>query len=235
MIIKEYGVDKNILVAPELAMTVGARVADTGLSADADGKKILYAGTPLFGNIQDRNTGFVKAATSGAVAGVYTAKLTTEFVDKDLISIDGTIYECATTADAETKKFAVGASAADQAASIQAIAVSANYAITVTGDTLTFTQKVASEELGAPVIEVDADATGDFGDIGTTTPAENGASNAVAVLLHDVDVTSAEQNATIILNGTVDLLKLTTATASLIGEPVITALNGKINFIKGAK
>lgn len=235
MIIKEYGTDKNILVAPELAMTVGARVDNTGLSADDDGKKILYAGTPLFGDIADRLTAFIKASTSGAVAGVYTIQITTEFIVGDMISIDDVIYTCAATADADAGEFAVGTSATEQATSLKAVIKSDNYTITTSTSSLIFTQKVASESLGAPAIAVDKEATGVFGDLTETTPADDGANNAVAILLHDVDVTDAEQNATIVLNGTIDLLKLTDDTASLITIPVKEALDGKINFIKGAK
>lgn len=61
--------------------------------------------------------------------------------------------------------------------------------------------------------------------------------NANAVLLHDVVIgtSPATANGTIIINGTVDLLKYDSTTASLITSDVITALAGKINFIKGAK
>ena len=40
---------KQILIAPELALTVGCLVTNTGVSADAEGKKILKAGTPVGG------------------------------------------------------------------------------------------------------------------------------------------------------------------------------------------
>lgn len=38
---------KQILIAPELALTVGCLVTNTGVSADAEGRKILKAGTPV--------------------------------------------------------------------------------------------------------------------------------------------------------------------------------------------
>ena len=44
-----YTVDKQILIAPELAFTIGVVVGNTGLSADSEGKKIIKAGTALGG------------------------------------------------------------------------------------------------------------------------------------------------------------------------------------------
>lgn len=46
---EEFGNDVQILIAPELAMTVGCLVGNTGVVAGADGKKILKAGTPVGG------------------------------------------------------------------------------------------------------------------------------------------------------------------------------------------
>lgn len=42
-----YGNQKTILIAPELAFTIGVIVDSTGVSAGSDGKKILKAGTPV--------------------------------------------------------------------------------------------------------------------------------------------------------------------------------------------
>lgn len=58
----------------------------------------------------------------------------------------------------------------------------------------------------------------------------NGA-NAQGVVLHDVDVTSGSANATILVEGYVDLLKLdSTVSISLEAK---TALDGKVVFMKG--
>lgn len=59
-----YEVPKNILVAPELAFTIGVRVSNSGVSADSNGRKIIKAGYPLAGNIEERNTAFTATATS---------------------------------------------------------------------------------------------------------------------------------------------------------------------------
>lgn len=57
-------------------------------------------------------------------------------------------------------------------------------------------------------------------------------SNAVGVLLHDVDVTDGAENATCLLFGFVDLNKLDTDVASKVTPQVKTALAGKVTFIK---
>lgn len=117
--------EKHILIANDSYMvTLPAQVTNTGIDADANGRKILYAGTPLYGDIKARGTAFVKAST--------------------------------------------------------------------------------------------------------TSP-----SNATAVLLHDVDVTAGAENATIVLAGCVDMLKMTSATQELITSYVETALP-RIIFVKGS-
>lgn len=46
-----YGADKNILIAPELAHTVGCIVGNTGVEANSEGRKIVKAGTPVGGTV----------------------------------------------------------------------------------------------------------------------------------------------------------------------------------------
>lgn len=68
MVSKEtYGVEKHILIANNSYMaTLPARVTNTGISADSDGKKIIKAGTPLYGNIEKRDTAFTVSGSQGA-------------------------------------------------------------------------------------------------------------------------------------------------------------------------
>ena len=44
-----FGNDKQILIAPEVAVEIGCIVTNTGVDANANGKKILKAGTPVGG------------------------------------------------------------------------------------------------------------------------------------------------------------------------------------------
>ena len=114
----------QILFATTPQMSVGVVVANTGITAGADGKKIIKAGTPIHGDLTARTTPFTKETTS------------------------------------------------------------------------------------------------------------TGTSNATAILLHDVDVTSGNANATALVFGFVDLNKLDTTTAGLITSEVKTALKGNVTFIK---
>lgn len=59
---------KQILVAPENAISLPVIVGNAGIEAGADGKKVLKAGTPLYGDLTARGNAFVKATTSGTPA-----------------------------------------------------------------------------------------------------------------------------------------------------------------------
>lgn len=63
--ITEYGVDKNILIAPELAFTIGCIVGNDGVTADSYGRKIIKAGTPVGSTtnvFKNRDTVLTKSA-----------------------------------------------------------------------------------------------------------------------------------------------------------------------------
>ena len=53
---------KTILFAPEMAVSLSCKVANTGISADSDGKKMVLAGTPLYGSLTARDTAFTAVA-----------------------------------------------------------------------------------------------------------------------------------------------------------------------------
>lgn len=129
-IVKETGLAPvQILANVEMQAAVSVVVGNTGLTADANGKKILKAGTPISGNLEARNTAFVKATTTKGSDG-----------------------------------------AADT-------------------------------------------------------------SNAVGILLHDVDVTAGNNNGSCLIFGFVNLSRLDATTAALIDTATKTALN-MIKFIK---
>ena len=66
----EFGNDKQILVAPELAFTIGCLVTNTGISANAEGKKIIKAGTPVGGGDVLVNRQTVLAQNAESPVGV---------------------------------------------------------------------------------------------------------------------------------------------------------------------
>lgn len=66
----------------------------------------------------------------------------------------------------------------------------------------------------------------------TKASTTEGVSNAVGVLLHDVDVTAGAENGTLLIFGFVDLNKVDTTTAALVTSEVKTALKGGVTFLK---
>lgn len=62
---------KTILVDEKNSTALSIVVANTGVTADADGKKIIKAGTPVYGNLEARNTAFTISGSEGEVpAGI---------------------------------------------------------------------------------------------------------------------------------------------------------------------
>lgn len=65
----EFGNDKQILIAPEVAVEIGCIVTNTGVDADTEGKKILKAGTPVGGStdvLMNRQTVLTKQTGANA-------------------------------------------------------------------------------------------------------------------------------------------------------------------------
>ena len=83
---------KTILVAPELAFALPVIVANTGVDADANGKKIIKAGTPIGGAtnvLQNRQTALV--VTNTAEAGANSQGILLHDVDVTDGNANGTI------------------------------------------------------------------------------------------------------------------------------------------------
>lgn len=94
---------------------------------------------------------------------------------------------------------------------------------------------ISAGDDGKKIIKAGTPITGDLtarGTAFTKASTTEGVSNAVGVLLHDVDVTAGNNNGTLLLFGFVDLNKLDTATATLITTDVKTALKGGVTFLK---
>lgn len=68
VITEQYGApEKHILIANDSYMvTLPAIIKATGVTAGDDGKKIVKAGTPLYGDIEKRDTGFTISGAEGA-------------------------------------------------------------------------------------------------------------------------------------------------------------------------
>lgn len=88
---------------------------------------------------------------------------------------------------------------------------------------------------GKKIVKAGTPLTGDLTARGTAFTKETtteGVSNAVGVLLHDVDVTAGAENGTLLIFGFVDLNKVDATTAALITAAVKTALKGGVTFLK---
>lgn len=68
-IVKEtYGApEKHILIANDSYMvTLPGIIKATGVTAGTDGRKVVKAGTPVYGDIEKRDTGFTISGAAGA-------------------------------------------------------------------------------------------------------------------------------------------------------------------------
>lgn len=61
---------KTILVDEKNSTAVSCMIASTGVQADANGKKIVKAGTPLAGSLKARGTAFTVATDTTNLAGI---------------------------------------------------------------------------------------------------------------------------------------------------------------------
>lgn len=84
---------------------------------------------------------------------------------------------------------------------------------------------------GKKVIKVGTPLAGDLENRNTAFKVATGA-DAVGIAISEMDVTNAEANGTILVDGVVNMAKLDADVAALITEEVKTALAGKITFVK---
>ena len=91
---------------------------------------------------------------------------------------------------------------------------------------------VDADSDGKKILKAGTPLAGNIEKRGTAFTKTNG-NTATAILLHDVDVTAGAENATIILAGVVDLLKIDSTTATLITSDVKSALP-RIIFVEGS-
>lgn len=90
---------------------------------------------------------------------------------------------------------------------------------------------VTANSEGRKIVKAGTPLTGNL-EARSTAFTAAGASDAVGVLLHDVDVTEGAENGTLLIFGFVNLNRLDSSVASLITTDVKTALKAKITFIK---
>lgn len=94
-----YSADKNILIAPELALTYSCMISNTGITSDSNGRKIVKAGTPLAGDITARETAFTATKTGAIGIILHDTDVTDTFGNGtivmigsvDLLKLDSTV------------------------------------------------------------------------------------------------------------------------------------------------
>lgn len=88
----------------------------------------------------------------------------------------------------------------------------------------------AVTENGRKIVKAGTPLTGDLTNRAAAFTAA-GENNAKGVLLHDVDVTDADANATLLIWGFVNLNRVDAATKALLTAQVQTALAGQVYFL----
>lgn len=205
----ETGATRKTILVDEIRSTAfSCKVASTGIEADADGRKIIKAGTPLSGSLEARNIAFVKdtedteatAVATLTATGITAAEVTVATFSAKVEGESGT-YDFIYDADAESQSPSPTWKLNDSAVTL------AQYGISTTG------------------------SANDGDKISVAFVAATTGSHAVGLLLHDVDVTDGTKNAQIVVFGFVDLNKLDSDVQALITSSVKSDLN-MIKFVK---
>ena len=237
--LNQTGIKKTVGSAPvqilfnvQNQMAVSIKVDDDNYVTE-NGRKIVKAGTPLTGDLTNRASAFSKGVADGT-KGFFTLQITTAFAADEKLTIDGTDYTCAATEDVAGKKFA-GANAAAQVTSRLKMVTTDDYdvaAVSGATDKIGFTQKTpdASDTSGPTVSKTSS--TGAIGSVTKVTDPVNASSNAVGILLHDVDVTEGDANGSLLIWGFVNIDRIDSTTQAMITSALKTALAGRIWFLK---
>lgn len=193
-ITKTSGTTRNIiLMAPELAFSISCKVANTGIEADGNGKKLVKAGTPLYGSLTARDIAFTVSASGTAASA--TASVPT-----------GQTGVTAAAVVAATFGAAVGG-------------IGDRYTFVATVDaTPTTTWKLEGETVDLATYGITPTGTAANGDKITVIYTPAAEAEPVGIILHDVDVTGGTQNAQVVTFGFVDASKLETAVATALAN-----------------
>lgn len=199
---------KQILFCTDPQVSVGIIVDDTGVNAGDDGRKIVKAGTPMYGSLLDRATPFTitgsdtdPTATATVVGtGVTAATVTAATFATAVNNVGGTypfVYQ---------ENGSAGAGWYKSGRYGWEITDLTDYGIVVTG----------------------TPANSDGVQVQFTAAVDD---KATGVLLHDVDVTDGDDNGTLLIFGFVNIDRLdadvqtaiTTAASDLEGKVYICA------------
>lgn len=188
----------QILFCTDPQVSVGIIVDDASVEAGSDGRKVIKAGTPMYGSLLDRSTAF-KVVTS-SVDPVATA------------TVSGTGV---TAAAVVASTFSTKVSGASGTYEFTYVLADTEWQLDGTGVTLA--------QYGITPTGTPAD-----GDKITVKFTAGYNTSPVGVLLHDVDVTDGDNNGTLLIFGFVNIDRISdaaTANALLAAE---SALDGKV-------
>lgn len=194
---------KQILFCTDPQVSVGIIVDDTGVNAGDDGRKIVKAGTPMYGSLLNRATPFTitgsdtdPSATATVVGTGITAATVTAATFATKVNNVGGNYVFAY----DGTKWLIVVGSSEEAVDLT------DYGIAVTGSA----------------------AADDMISVAFTAGVDD---KATGVLLHDVDVTDGDDNGTLLIFGFVNINRLdadvqtaiTTAASDLEGKVYICA------------
>ena len=200
---------KQILFCTDPQVSVGIIVDDTGVDAGDDGRKIVPAGTPMYGSLLDRATPFTvsgsdtdpsASAAITAGTGITAVSVTAATFDTAVHSVGGQ-YNFTYFVSGSEGAWYLGTPTLGNTVDLT------DYGIEVTG---------TPENQDTFMVEFTA---------GTTA-------TAVGVLLHDVDVTAGDNNGTLLIFGFVNINRLDEATASAL-LAAESDLDGKVFVCAG--
>lgn len=194
---------KTILVDEKNSTAFSVVVSNDGVDAGDDGRKIIKAGTPVYGNLTARNTAFTVSGESGDATAT--------------ASVQGTGITAATV-DADTFGTAVS-NIGDRYVFIASVA---DTVVTWTLDGTTVTLNTYG---------IEATGTAADGDKITVMYSPAAGSTPVGIILHDVDVTKGTANSQVVVFGFIDISKLDTDVQAMITDEVKAGLK-MIQFVK---
>ena len=197
--VKISAVNTNqILFCTDPQVSVSIIVDDASVEAGSDGRKVVKAGTPMYGSLLDRSTAF--KITTSSVDPVATA------------SVSGTGV---TAAAVVASTFSTAVSGASGTYEFTYVLADTEWQLDGTGVTL---NTYGITPTGSP-----AD-----GDKITVVFVAGYNTSPVGVLLHDVDVTAGDENGTLLIFGFINMDRIeetATANALLAAQ---SALDGKV-------
>lgn len=181
--------EKTILVDPLNSTAVSVIVANTGVNADSEGKKIIKAGQPVYGSLQARNTPFI---------------------------VPQTVDPTATATVVGTGVTAAAVVAATFSTAVSGESGSYEFVATVVAEPASTTWKLGNDTVTLSDYGITPTGSPANGDKITVEFVAGGSVTANAVVLHDVDVTSGNANSQVVIFGTIDVSKVDASVQSAL-------------------